>query len=186
MGRRDRADPLSVEVEAEAEAEAGIDGMTAAVRVESVPMAAGLFVAGLIGLLAGGRLTEIGAVGIAKSLGLSNALIGLTIVAIATSLPELITSLTACRKGHSDLAVGNLVGSNLFNILLVLGLTAVIADVPVPAGRGWIDLFVMFAVTLMLLPIAMTNQRRVTAIEGVFLLVCYAGYVVYGVWRELA
>ncbi len=182
MGKRDRADPLATEAEAvEARHEA----------TSSLPIAIGLFILGLIGLIVGGKLAEIGAVGVAESLKLSKALIGLTIVAIATSLPEVTTSIIACRKGHSDLAVGNVVGSNLFNILLVLGLTAVCAPVPVPADpplagldRGWWDLFVMLGLTVMMLPIAYSNKRRITKPQGAFLLICYIAYLAFSVARE--
>ncbi|UCD75765.1 MAG: calcium/sodium antiporter, partial [Phycisphaerales bacterium] len=123
MGKQDRSDPLTREAAEELASEAA-GSLFAAIL---------LFVIGLAGLVAGGKLAEVGATGVAQWLGLSNALIGLTIVAVATSLPELVTSVIACRKGHNDLAVGNIVGSNLFNILLVLGATCLFGDVPVPA-----------------------------------------------------
>lgn len=176
MGRKDRSDPLA----SEAAAAFGEEGNG------SLPMAIVLFVVGLAGLIAGGKLAEIGAVGIASMLGLSQSLIGLTVVAVATSLPEVVTSVVACRRGHSDLAVGNVVGSNLFNILLVLGATCVFSNVPVPPDRGWLDLAVMLALTLALLPISMTNQNRIMKWEGVFLLVCYFSYMTFSVLREYA
>jgi len=185
MGKRDRADPLTSEAEAEAEAR----------KEGRLPLLGGIafFLLGLASLVAGGKLAELGAAGVAQWLGLSQTLIGLTVVAVATSLPEVVTCLIASRKGYADLAVGNVVGSNLFNILLVLGATAVIAPVPVPVeptllglDRGWCDLLVMLALTLLLLPIASTGQRRIRRWEGVFLLLCYVAYISFSVLRELA
>ncbi len=182
MGKQDRSDPMTAEAEQEAREEGPA----------SLGVAILLFVLGLVLLVVGGKLTEMGAVGIAEWWGFSQSLIGLTVVAVATSLPEVTTSMIACRKGHADLAVGNVVGSNLFNILLVLGATAAVAPVAVPAdveflslGRGWWDLFVMLGLTLVLLPIAMTNQRRIMKMEGVFFLVCYFGYMTLSVTREI-
>jgi cation:H+ antiporter len=173
LARADKSDPLSAEAEEEAREDAP--------RAGSPALAVVLFVAGLLALMAGGKVTEIGAVGTAERLGLSSTLVGLTFVALATSLPELVTSIIAMRRGHSDLAVGNVVGSNLFNILLVLGLTALCAPVGVPAGRGWFDLLVMFGFTIVLFPIAFSGGNRITKVEGTLLLAGYAAYIVIGV-----
>ena len=172
MGRRDQADPLLRELGREAEAES-----------RSMAVAWILFMLGLAGLVTGGKLTEIGAVNIAQWLGLSESLIGLTIVAVATSLPELATSYVACRRGHHDLAVGNIVGANVFNLLLVLAVTILITPVPVPA-RGMYDLIAMGALTLILLPIASTNRNKITRREGAALLILYVGYMTWSVLRE--
>jgi cation:H+ antiporter len=181
MARKDRSDPLLQDVEAETKQ-----------PPSSLPLAILIFLAGLGALVVGGKVTEVGAVGIAERLGLSQGLIGLTIVAVATSLPEVVTSMIACRRGHVDLAIGNVVGSNLFNILLVLGLTAVIADVPVPQeqgllgiARGWTDLLFMAGLTILLWPLAMTHHRRIVAWEGALLVLLYAGYMSYSVVREV-
>lgn len=172
--RLEAVDPLTREVEEVAEA--GKD--------RSTLVAALMFLVGLVALMIGGKLTESGAVRIAFVLGLSEAIIGMTIVAVATSLPELLTVIVACRKGHTDLAVGNVVGSNLFNILLVLGTTAMIADVPMPPGIGYQDLSAMLFMTILLWLFAAT-QRRVTRGEGLSLLILYVLYVGWGVAREL-
>ncbi len=174
MGRRDAADPLVREltVEAEAETRASIIGASA------------LCLAGLSGLVAGGKLSETSAVAIARTLGLSEALIGLTIVAVATSLPELATCIVACRRGHHDLAVGNVVGSNLFNLLLVLGTTAIVHPVGVPASYGWQDLSMMLFIALLLLPMAVTHRNKITRTEGAVLLALYLGYMAWIVARE--
>ncbi|MHC4107775.1 MAG: sodium:calcium antiporter, partial [Planctomycetota bacterium] len=156
----------------------------------SMPAAVVLVVAGFALLLGGGKLSETGAVAVAKWAGLSDALIGLTIVAFATSLPELATSLAAVRKNHADLAVGNVVGSNLCNLLLVLGATATIKPVPVPAlgssvlqQSGWFDLGMMIVITFILLVFAKTHS--ITRRKGVFLLACYGIYMAFGVAREI-
>ena len=172
--RKDASDPLVREAEETAIAEA----------VGTLLGAWFAFMLGLACLLAGGYLAKEGAVSFARQLGISEALIGLTIVAIATSLPEVITSWIACRKGYCDLAIGNVVGSNLFNILLVLGVTSVGWDIPMPVQWGWFDLFAMLAMTIILFPIALTNKQRITRIEGGMLLFAYVLYMTFSVLRE--
>lgn len=154
-------------------------------KVRSLPAAFGLFMFGLVTLIVGGQLTKDGAVRTAEYIGLSEAVIGLTIVAIATSLPELFTVIVACRKGHADLAVGNVVGSNIFNILLVLATTSVIADVPLPIGTGWQDLAAMLGLTGILWWFAITHQRHITRMEGTALLALYCCYIGWSVVREV-
>lgn len=140
-----------------------------------------LTLAGLAGVIGGGHWTVEGAVALARSFGVSEAVIGLSIVALGTSLPELVTSVAAARSGHADLAVGNVVGSNLFNLLLVLGSTAIVRPVPFPE-RGAVDLAVMLGMSILLLPMAMTFQRRISRVEGAVLLVAYCTYIA---WRTL-
>ncbi len=148
-----------------------------------LPIAVAATVGGLAALLAGGKLTEMGAVNIAQALGFSDALIGLTIVAVATSLPELVTCVIAARRGHPDLAIGNIVGSNMFNLLLVLGTTAVIRPVLLPTN-GWQDLAAMLVLTLILLPMART-KRSISRTEGIALLIAFLAYMSWSVIREL-
>ncbi len=143
-----------------------------------------LVVVGFVLLAAGGFLAERGASGIARGLGMSDELIGLTIVALATSLPELVTSVVAVRRGQIDIAVGNVVGSNLFNLLLVLGVTTLITDVPLPE-TGLTSLFVMTAFAVVLIPMSRTHGQRLSRAEGAALLACYVGYMAYEVWRVL-
>jgi len=133
---------------------------------------------GLVGLVIGGELAVRGATGIAQAIGMSDVVIGLTIVAVGTSLPELATSLIAARKGAVDMAVGNIVGSNIFNLLFIYGLTMTIAPAPVPASGG-IDLLVALAFAIALLVMAWTGKRRITRLEGCMLLLGYAGYTTY-------
>jgi cation:H+ antiporter len=136
---------------------------------------------GLVGLIAGGELTVRSAVAIALALGISKAVIGLTIIAVGTSLPELVTSVMAARRGQSDLAMGNVVGSNIFNLLLVLGLTATVRPIPVPEG-GHVDLLMMTALAAALLPLSI-RSRRMPRWSGALLL---ASYALYLLWRGLS
>ncbi len=169
------SDPISREVE-DATRDAGDHSLTGAVA---------LFLIGLTCLLIGGKFTEVGAVRIASSLGLSNAVIGMTVVAVATSLPELTTTIVAARRGHADLAIGNIVGSNIFNILFVLGITSTVAPIPLPAN-GLQDLLAMLAFTLLLWRMCVTNRLKVVRREGGILLAIYLIYIAWGLIREIA
>ncbi len=133
---------------------------------------------GLALLVAGGKLTVMGAVWAARGLGVSEGLIGLTVVAVGTSLPELAASCIAAWRNEPELAVGNVVGSNIFNLCLVLGLAGTVAPVAVPAG-GRLDLAAMLGISLVLLPMSMTSRRRITRMEGGFLLAAYCSYVAF-------
>jgi len=132
---------------------------------------------GLLGLVVGAELTVRGAVGAATSLGISEAIIGLTVVAVGTSLPELATSLQAARRGQADVAIGNVVGSNLFNLLFIWGTTVTLFPSPIPA-RGVQDLLVMtvFAAALLLVALRAPKVGRGSA---AFLLAGYLGYVAW-------
>lgn len=144
--------------------------------------ALGLTIGGLIGLLLGGHMTVIAAVDLAGAVGVPEVIVGLFLLAIGTSLPELAVSATAAFKGKTDIAIGNVVGSNIFNILFVIGISATIKPLDVPPG-GMIDLFVMIAFAAVLLPIAATHGGRIIRAEAVLLL---AGYLGYSVWRGLS
>ncbi|QYJ93473.1 calcium/sodium antiporter [Shewanella spartinae] len=135
-----------------------------------------LLLVGIAMLVGGGILFVDGAVALARQLGMSELLIGLTIIAIGTSMPELITSLVAARRGESDIAIGNLVGSNLFNILGILGITALIH--PITASVPKLDMLVMVSLALLLLPLAWSGLR-VGRREGALLLLCYLVYLGY-------
>jgi cation:H+ antiporter len=128
-------------------------------------------------LIVGGDLTVRGATKLAQAMGVSEALIGLTIVAVGTSLPELATCIAAVRRRQPDLVIGNIVGSNLYNLLFVLGLSATITPVSIPSGSEW-DLVVMIAFSLLLLPLA-ASQKTISRIEGAVLLIGYVGYVAW-------
>lgn len=128
-------------------------------------------------LVLGANLLVDGAVSIATSLGVSNLVVGLTVVAIGTSLPELATSVIAARRGERDMAVGNIVGSNVFNIGL-LGAPALLAGVPVPDAAIAFDVPVMIAASLALLPVAFTGFA-VARWEGALFLGLYVAYTAY-------
>ncbi len=150
-------------------------------RVKAQSIAWNLLVvaAGLTALIFGGTLTVDGAVRLADALGMPKSVIGLTVVAIGTSLPELATSVLAALKGHAELAIGNVVGSNIFNLLLVTGLTAAIKPIPIPAG-GTADLLVMLAFSVILLPLAISDRFRIVRTEGAVLLFLYLAFTC---WR---
>lgn len=137
--------------------------------------AGGLAIIGLMMLVFGADLLVGGAKTVARAAGLSETTIGLTIVALGTSLPELVTSVMAALKGRSDVAFGGIIGSNIYNILGILGITALIQPIAVPAdllGRDWAALYVA---TLLIMLHANTGGR-VNSLEGGFLLLHYIGY----------
>lgn len=139
-----------------------------------------LIVVGLVMLVLGSQWLVDGAVEIAKYFGLSELVIGLTIVAIGTSLPELATSVMASLKGERDIAVGNILGSNIFNIGAVLGLSSIVAPqgLSVTGALLTIDIPVMILVAFACLPVFLANYT-VTRTDGVAFLVCYVAYVLY-------
>lgn len=139
-------------------------------------LAAVAVVAGLAMLMFGARLLVDGATGIARDFGVSEAVIGLTIVAVGTSLPELATSVVAAMRKHADVALANIVGSNIFNILAILGLTAAITPVPVASRFATLDAPVMLAIAAALTLILFT-LKRIGRGWGVALLVAYAAYI---------
>jgi cation:H+ antiporter len=146
----------------------------------SVPRSVLLVVLGIALLVAGATLLVEGAVSIATSLGVSSLVVGLTVVAVGTSLPELATSVIAVRRGERDLAVGNVVGSNIFNIGVVLGLPALISPggIPVSGAAVALDIPVMLAAAVALLPIAFTGFA-VARWEGALFVALYAAYTGY-------
>jgi cation:H+ antiporter len=141
------------------------------------PWRAALFFAGGLALvILGARWLVAGAVSLAEAAGLSETVIGLTIVAIGTSLPELVTSATAARRGESGVAFGNVVGSNIFNLLGILGLTALAVPLPVPPEIVARDLWALLGATALMAALAVTGWR-VSRREGAALLVLYAAYL---------
>ena len=143
----------------------------------TLPVALLLTVAGLGLLVLGSDLFVRGAVSIATALGMSQLVIGLTVVAVGTSLPEFATSLVAVLKGETDVAIGNVVGSNIFNVLGILGLTATLAPSDV-GGLAKVDLTVFAVLTLLFLPLVRSGGR-ISRGEGAFLL---GGYIAYTAW----
>lgn len=143
-------------------------------------MNAALIIFGLVLLVVGSNFLVEGAVSLARALGLSELVIGLTVIAVGTSLPELATSILAAIRGERDIAVGNIVGSNIFNLLCVLGLSALVAPqaVAVAASALAFDFPVMIAVALACLPIFFTGYS-ISRWEGLLFLVYYVAYTAY-------
>ena len=139
-----------------------------------------LIVAGLACIIVGGQLVVENAKGIAAALGMSETLIGLTVVAIGTSLPELVTSIVAARKGENGLAVGNVVGSNIFNILFILGVSATIHPITVNYASV-IDLLILIVVSAVTLIFSLT--KKISRIEGAAMILMYAATVVFAIVR---
>ena len=140
-------------------------------------------VGGAIAIAVGGQVVVDSAKSLALAAGMSETLVGLTIVAMGTSLPELVTSAVAASKGEADLAIGNVVGSNISNILLVLGLSATISSVGVTA-MNFVDIIVSLAATIIVFIVAST-QRTIKKKEGIFLVIIYAFYMAYIICRQI-
>ena len=130
---------------------------------------------GLIALIFGSKITVLSAIDIAQYIGVSERVIGLTIIALGTSLPELVTSIIAARKGESDIAIGNIVGSNIFNILFVLGVAGLILPIPFNSAFLFDGAFAILAAVLLL---AFTFKRKkLGKISGVIFLLIYVIYL---------
>lgn len=157
------------------EAEAGVEENL----VPGPPaMAFGVLLVGLAGVVWGAELMVDGAVGLARIWGISEAVIALSLVAIGTSLPELAVSLVAARRGHAGLAVGNIIGSNVSNILLILGATALVVPLPVSEMMAMRDIPIMFGVACLGF-IFMASGYRMSRVEGGACLTLYAAYMGY-------
>lgn len=157
--------------------------------------AALLVLGGIIGLATGGDLVVRGAVQIASQFGVSETLIGLTIVALGTSLPELVASIVAALKGKPDMAVGNIIGSNIFNVFWIIGVSAIIRPLPYDINLNADTLFMIGTATLLFLFINTGTQERrfywrkphkqhlLTRSEGGIMIGLYIAYMVYIIWR---
>lgn len=142
-----------------------------------------MVLAGLVGLVLGSKMLVDSGVSIAKAVGVSDTLIGLTLVAVGTSLPELVTSLVAASKKKVDIAVGNIVGSNIFNVFFILGTTSLVSPLPLPASN-LADIVVLFLTTILLFIFLFVRQKHViTKSEGVMMLTAYACYVCFLIYR---
>ena len=134
-------------------------------------------VVGIVLIIFGGEFVVEGASYVAAKFGMSDTLIGMTIVALGTSLPELVTSIVAARKGESDLAIGNVIGSNIFNIVFVLGFSAVVQPITVDY-LAIIDTVAVIGVSVLALAFSITG-KKISRIEGIIMLAAYAGYFAY-------
>lgn len=170
QGMQKKHDTLAKEVEQE-------------VSQHTMPLKTAIFwlVVGLVILVASSRLLVWGAVEIAQAFGVSDIIIGLTIIAVGTSLPELASSIIAIRKNEHDLALGNVIGSNLFNTLAVVGIAGAIHPLAVEPEVLWRDAMFMGILTLSLFIVGygFRGEGRINRIEGAILLAAYVGYTVY-------
>lgn len=170
QGLRNKEDAMGSEMEQELD-------------VHAMPLRRAVFwmLAGLVLLIVSSRILVWGAVEIAHGFGVSDLIIGLTIVAVGTSLPELASSIIAARKKEHDIALGNILGSNLFNTLAVVGIAGAIGPMTVEAEVFNRDILVMTALTLVLFVFGygFRGPGRINRIEGAVLMACYAGYTTY-------
>ena len=147
----------------------------------SLPKTILLSLVGIVGIVVGGDMVVNSATSIATSFGMSANLVGLTIVAVGTSLPEFVTSIVAIKKGETEIAIGNVIGSNLFNILLVLGLAATINPIAMSMS-AFIDIVFMVLITL-LLYMFMKKDNSLVKKQGIILVVLYIAYMAYTIMR---
>ena len=138
-------------------------------------------VLGMAAIIGGGQLVVNSAKTIAMALGMSETLVGLTVVAIGTSLPELVTSVVAARKGDSGIAMGNVIGSNLFNILFILGMAGVIKPLTADAAF-FIDTGILLGISALMLLFAFT-KRKISRVEGITCVLIYVAYTAYIIMR---
>lgn len=138
----------------------------------------GLALVGIALTIGGARLLVDNAVIVARDVGVSDTVIGLTVVAVGTSLPELVTSAVAAFRRHSDVALGNIIGSNIYNVLGILGITALVAPVRVPPEIIRLDIWVMVAATALVVLFVRTGMR-IVRLEGLALLVAYGAYIAW-------
>lgn len=163
-------------------AEQEITGKKEGSKTEQSSLKKSLFfvIIGLAGLAFGADITVHGAVYVGQRVGLSKAVIGLTIIAIGTSLPELVTCVVAALKGHNDISIGNLVGSNIFNTLLVTGTAGVVRPFSLESPRlAGLDYWIMIAVSAVFVVMGLLFRRRINRPCGVVLLLGYICYMVY-------
>lgn len=144
-------------------------------------------IVGIIGIVLGGKFVVDSATNIAYSIGMSEKLVGLTIVAVGTSLPELVTSIVAALKGETEIAIGNVLGSNIFNILLILGLSSTINPIVV-TGNLYMDLLFLIIVTIIIGIIIFFNKdkeiKKLNRLEGTVLILVYVVYLSYIIMRN--
>jgi len=160
-----------------------VEGEREGVDVYPWSRSIGMFIVGIVGLTLGGTLIVNNAIELASLAGLSEALIGLTIVAIGTSLPELATTVVAIRKGHTDLAIGNAIGSNIFNVFWVLGVSAVVRPLPFDV-HGNIDvLFTTAATFVLFITMFIHKKHTIQRWQGIAFICTYLAYITYAIIR---
>lgn len=163
---------------AAADAAAGIATSAPGPSLGGIALDLVFVIGGLALTILGARFLVTSAIDIARDFNVSETVIGLTIVAVGTSLPELVTSVMAALRKHSDIAFGNIVGSNIYNVFGILGVTAIIKPIDVPPQIASLDIWVMLAATVLLF-ITATSRWRIGRVEGGIML---AAYVAYSIW----
>lgn len=151
------------------------------IKTYSMPKSIGLCLVGIVGIVLGGDWVVDAASDIAITFGMSQSMVGLTIVAVGTSLPELVTSIVAARKGESDIALGNVIGSNIFNIFFVLGISSFIHEITIN-NTVFFDMFIMLAASFITYGFA-ASKRKINKPEGAFLVLLYVAYMAFVIWK---
>jgi cation:H+ antiporter len=182
MVHKARSAATVAEAKADARAATQLADIAGAPRPAGARRAAIIAIFGLLVLLVGGHLFVVGSVAVAHALGMSDRLVGLTIVAIGTSLPELVTSVIAAHRGHSDIAVGNVIGSNIFNILLCLGAAALAGRVSASLSTQAPDLAALIIITA-LAALFLRTERKISRREGALAATFYALFTLVTVIR---
>ncbi len=159
------------------------EGVSDEIQIMSVKKSVIYMALGIVALFFGGQWIVDGAVRMALAIGLSESFIGLTIVAVGTSLPELVTSMVAAKKGRADMAIGNVIGSNIFNIFWILGLSAVIKALPFDMINNMDILMLIFASTLLIFAVINGKKPMISRFEGIVFIVVYAAYLTYLIFR---
>lgn len=160
-----------------------VSGESENVKTHSWGKSAFYFFVGLVGLIIGGKMIVENAITLASLAGMSEALIGLTVVAIGTSLPELATTIVALKKGHTDLAIGNAIGSNIFNVFWILGLTATITPLPFNTAANMDVIFTTFITFMLFLVMFVGKKHKLGKTEGIIFLLLYFGYLGVAIMR---
>lgn len=172
-----RVDPEQIEAEVDVELNMDAKKAREASKLKLLATDLLLVLLGLAMLVVGAKLLVDGAVDIAERLHVPNVIIGLSVVAIGTSVPELAFSLRAALKGHPEIALGNVVGSNVFNLLCVVGIAALVNPLAVPDEAVRRDVWAVIAATVLILPLMVTRDR-ISRVEGGFMLTAYTAYIV--------
>lgn len=137
-----------------------------------------MVIGGIAGLAIGADLLVVGSIELARAYGVSEALIGLTLIALGTSLPELVTAMVAAVRGHCDVAVGNVIGSNIFNVLGIMGVSSMVGTIPVPDSFLQFDMWVMLGAALLLVPF-IRLRSQVGKVSGLVMVSLYVGYIAH-------
>lgn len=157
------------------------NGNNTCVATMSMSKSVLLSIIGIVGIVIGGKLVVDSASAIALNFGVSEKIVGLTIVSIGTSLPEFVTSVIAASKGESDIALGNVIGSNIFNILFILGVSALISPMPVDPSL-FLDIVIMIFITIITYLFSI-RKRDISKFEGIMLIIAYVAYMLFIVFK---